>query len=841
MLGRHPGFTIVAIVSLALGIGLNTAIFSIVNAVLLRPLPVDRPNELVAVYTSADSGDAYSTSSYADYADLAAGASTLDGLTAHTLMFVGVDRGDVTRTTLGEIVSPNYFSVLGVRLAVGRGFEPGDERVTTPPTTVISSRMWQRDFGRDPNVVGRTIQIRGRAYSIVGVAPDSFGGLAPGMSAELWLPAGCVDDIEPVGMIDVTTSPTGTNRIDRRGQRWLFLTGRLKPGVTTSQARASLTRLMADLEQAYPQTNKDRRLTLVPASSVRIHPELDASLTPGAAALMIAVGLVLLVACANLASLLLARATARSREMAIRLAIGASRVHLVRQLTIESLVLALAGGLAGLALATWATRAIAAIQPPIEIGVSFDFAPDSRVLLFTLAISTLTGLLFGLAPALRASRPNLVPSLKGEVVGGERRRFDLRRWLVASEIALSMVLLVTGGLLLRSTLAAARADTGVNADRVVYASVNALKTYSDRGRAMQFYDEGARRIASIPGVTAVARASWMPLSLNHNTSVIEIDGVRGPAPEGGIDVDTTDVSAGYFQVMGVPILTGRAFDSRDTSTSARVAIVSAAAARKYWPGQSAIGRQFRNRHDATYTVVGVSADYAVRSVGEAPRPLVHFAIDQTQPGYQSFAVATDRPAHELVAPVRQAIVTLEPARSVRRAAAALESRGHRAVPRARERGAARLAQHARAVARDDRPVRRHRIQRQPADTRDRHPHGARRQPGPGRPPGGHRRLDARRQPAARWGQSPQASSGGCSPARSTASRPSTRSRGSRRSDRSPSRRWRRRCCLPAVPRASTPSLRCASCSKVWNPPSLTNRDGPNEPDEPSEPSEPKRT
>ncbi len=285
MLARHPGFTMIAIVSLALGIGLNTAIFSIVNAVLLRPLAVDRPEELVAVYTSADSGDAYSSSSYPDYADLAANSSTLDGLTAHTLMFVGIDRGDVTKTTLGEIVSPNYFELLGVHLAAGRGFQPGDERVTAPPTAVISSRMWQRDFGRDPNVIGRTLQIRGRAYAIVGVAPDTFGGLAPGMSAELWLPAGCVDDVEPVGMIDVTASPTGTNRIERRGQRWLFLTGRLKPGVTTAQARANLTRVMTDLEQANPQTNKHRTLTVVPASSVRIHPELDASLTPGAAAL----------------------------------------------------------------------------------------------------------------------------------------------------------------------------------------------------------------------------------------------------------------------------------------------------------------------------------------------------------------------------------------------------------------------------------------------------------------------------------------------------------------------------------------------------------------------------
>ncbi len=658
-LARHPGFTTIAVVSLALGIGLNTAIFSVIDAVLLRPLPVARPAELVAIYTSADSGSAYSTSSYPDYLDLASNTAALEGVAARSLMFVGIDRGDTTRTTLGEIVSPNYFSVLGVPPVIGRGFQSGDERPGAPPATVISARMWQRDFGSDPHVLGRTVQIRGRAYAIVGVAPASFGGLAPGVSAELWLPAGAVDDIEPVGMIDVTPSP-GSNRIERRGQRWLFLVGRLKPGATTAQAQASLTSVMTGLERDYPQSNRNRRVTVVLASQVRIHPDLDAALTPGAAALMAAVGLVLLVACANLASLLLARATARAREMAIRLAIGASRAQLVRQLTTESLVLAAAGGLAGFALAMWATRALAAIQPPVEIGIAFDFSPDARVLMFTVVVAAVTGVLFGLAPALRASRPDLVPSLKGDATGTHGRRIDLRRSLVAAEIALSTVLLVCSGLLLRSSIAAAHANTGVDAGHVVYASINAIKMYPDRERALQFYEEGARRLAALPGVTTVARASWVPLSLNHNTAIIEIDGIHGPAPDGGIEIDTTDVGGEYFRAIGVPIVRGRAFDSRDTIRDERVAIVSAAAARKFWPGGDAIGQRIRVRNGSAVTVVGVSADYAVRSVGESPRPLIHFAIDQTTPGYQGFVVASERPADTLVTPVRQALLALDP-------------------------------------------------------------------------------------------------------------------------------------------------------------------------------------
>ena len=659
VLARQPGFSAIAVVSLALAIGLNTAIFSVINAVLLRPLPVDRPDRLVAIFTSADSGDPYSSSSYADYADLAASNSTLDGLAAHTLMFVGVDERETTRMRLGEIVSANYFQVLGVPLVAGRGFGPGDDRPGAPPAAVISAAMWRHEFGGDPNAVGRALSIRGRPYTIVGIAPETFGGLASGISAELWVPIGCVEDVEPVGMIDSTPSP-GSNRIERRGQRWLFLTARLKADATISQANANLSALMTDLARRYPESNGNRRLSLLPAADVRIHPELDAALAPGAAVLMIAVGLVLLVACANLASLLLARAFDRSREMAIRLAVGASRADLVRQLLAESVLLAVAGGAVGLGLASWATRTIAAIRPPVDVGVSFDLTPDARVFGFAVVLAVATAMFFGWIPALRASRPNLVPSLKGGAGGGPVRRVDLRHALVAAQVALSLVLIVAGGLFLRSAIAAQRADIGVNSGRVVYATVNALKMYPERARALRFYDDGARQLEALPGITRVARATWVPLSLNHNTSIIEVPGIRGSAPDGGIEIDTADVSADYFRVLDVPLLAGRAFDSRDTDASARVAIVSEAAARRYWPGRDPIGQPFRVRNDDLYTVVGVSRDYAVRAIGETPRPIVHFAIDQTKPGYVTLLARTGRPAEEFVAPVRRTLVALDP-------------------------------------------------------------------------------------------------------------------------------------------------------------------------------------
>lgn len=661
---RRPGFTAIAIASLALGIGLNATIFSLVNAILLRPLPVDRPDRLVSVFTSGSSGpesDPYSSSSYLDYADLAAGTPALQALAGHSEMFAWIDRRDRTTAVVGEVVTSNYFDVLGVHLAMGHGFAAGDDRPDAPPTAVLSDRLWRSAFAADPNVLGRTFSMRGRQYRIVGVAPASFAGLMPGVSAALWVPVGRVDDVEPAGAIDTTPSPTGTTWLDRRGQRWLFLIGRLAPGASVAAARAQVSAVSADLERTYPTSNRHRRAAAVATNGVRLTPDIDRVVSAASAVLMGAVGLVLLVACTNLATMLLSRATARSKEMALRLALGATRAQLVRQVLTESVALAVAGGAAGFLVATWAAGAISAIRPPIQVAINLDIAPDLRVFLFTFGLALATSLLFGLAPAIRASRPDLVPALKGEAGRRAiRRRFGVRELLMAAQMALSVVLLVVAGLFIRSFVAATHVDVGFDVDRLAYAAVDAEKMFDSPARVQQFYEDAARALAALPGVTSVARADRVPFSLTLNSTEIEVDGLRGPEPDGGFEVSDADVDAAYFETMGVPIIEGRAFDSRDREGTERVAIVNQAAARKFWPGRDAVGQHFHTPSGHQYTVVGVARDHPVTSVGAPPPPFFHFAFDQQKPGFTNLVVRTNGPAEAIVPAMRQTLMSLNP-------------------------------------------------------------------------------------------------------------------------------------------------------------------------------------
>jgi macrolide transport system ATP-binding/permease protein len=656
---KTPGFTLVAVLSIALGIGLNTTIFSLVNALLLRPVPGAEPSRLVTIFTSEDNDDPMSSSSYPDYADLARANTTLDGLMAHTLMFAGIERGDVTNITVGELVSSNYFDVLGVPLAAGRAFTPDADRPSAPPTAVLSHRMWQRDFGGRADAIGQTLTIHGRRFTITGIAPAGFNGFTAGISAELFLPVGAVDDVEPVGRINSTPSPTGTHRNEKRGQRYLFLTGRLKPGVSVDGAKANLDAVMAGLEKEYPLSNKNRRLTVISANAVRVLPDVDSALGASAAVLMGAVGLVLLVACSNIASLLLARATARTREMALRVAIGASRGRIIRQLIVESLVLSAIGGASGLLLATWLARILGRFQPPMQIAIAFDFTPDLRVFMFAFALALATGVLFGLAPAIRSSRPDLVPALKGESGVTRNPRFSLRSLLIVGQMALSTVLLVAAALLLRSFVAASAMDVKFDASHVVYAAINSGKQFATPEAARSFFDTAARQLSAMPGVTSVARSDRLPFALTGNSRVVKIDGVRGPNADGGTSVAVANVSSHYFETMGIRIVSGRAIDDRDRgSDSEPVAVINQAAARKFWPHTNPVGQHFTVTNE--YTVVGISADHPVVSVGETPRPFFQFALDQTQSGFVNIIVRSEGSARALTPAVRRTLLGIDP-------------------------------------------------------------------------------------------------------------------------------------------------------------------------------------
>ncbi|MDQ3803638.1 MAG: ABC transporter permease, partial [Acidobacteriota bacterium] len=427
---KSPGFTLTAVASLALGVGANTAIFSLVNTALLRPLPAAEPERLVSLAVSGegDSMQAFSYPTYRDFRDRS--GDVLSGLFATRLVPLSLSRGGDNHRLWGYLVSGNYFDVLGVSAARGRTFTPGEDSAPLAhPVAVISHACWRHRFGSDPGVVGREVTLNGHPFRVVGVAPEGFGGTEVVYTPEVWVPMMMQEWIEP-----------GNAWLERRSTQNIFATGRLKDGVTPEQAEASLNLLAAQLGREYPDTNEGQKITLMPPGF--IIPQVRGAVLSFAAVLMGAVGLVLLLACVNLANLLLARASARRREIAICLALGAGRWRLVRQLLTESVVLALAGGAVGLVLAVWIIDLVVAFRPPIDIPLWIDLAVDWRVTLFALAASLLTSLVFGLAPALQATRPELVPALKDLGAQAGRTRSRLRSGLVVAQVALSLVLLV---------------------------------------------------------------------------------------------------------------------------------------------------------------------------------------------------------------------------------------------------------------------------------------------------------------------------------------------------------------------------------------------------------------
>ena len=516
-LRKSPGFTLVAVASLAIGIGFNTALFAIVDAVLFKPLPVAAPERLVDVFTSDSTGTVdFSTSSFPDYLDLKAQNDVFEGMVGYSPMFAALNLDSRSRLAMGEIVTGNYFQVFGVGASLGRTLLPSDDVPGAPRVVMVSHRYWSRELGSAPDAVGRSVRIRGTAYTIVGVAPARFSGMVPILSPELWIPAASSLEVEPVGMKDTLPSPTGTTRLDRRADRWLFIRARLRPYTTIDQARANLALLVSRLAADNPATNKGRHVSLKMTSDVHFHPSVDGVIVPIAAGLMTVVGLVLLIACANVASMLLARASSRHKEIGIRLAIGARRARLVQQLVTEAVVMSLLGAVVGVLFAWWATSAAASLSLPLPIPLAFDLRIDGRVLAFTLAATLLTGLLAGLAPAIQASKPDLVSDLRGEATLSQAagRRWTLRDLLVAAQIAITAVLLVAAALLTRSFIAAQRTNAGLPVERLAIVSTDTAMLKYSAQRSEQFYEQAIAKVSAIPGVESAALATRVPLQLN---------------------------------------------------------------------------------------------------------------------------------------------------------------------------------------------------------------------------------------------------------------------------------------------------------------------------------------
>ena len=660
-LRRQPAFALAAIASLALGIGLTTTLFSIVNGVLFKEGPVASRGTLVELYTGLRSDFAQLTTSYPDYLDIREGVSAFAGVAGSGYVRGILSADAQPQLVTGEAVTPNYFDVLGIGVARGRGFGPGED--TAPmgaPVVVLSHGLWQRRFGGSADAIGSSIRLSGHEYTVVGVAPVGFTGTIPGLRADFWVPVAMVERFVFAGIQANVDDDPGKTRLDRRGTRWMFVKGRLAEGRTVSEARAQVDAVFARLQTEYPVTNDKVTGSVVPAAGVRFHPFVDGYMRLAGAALMAAVGVVLLIACANVAGMLLARGAARRREFALRAALGASRFRIVTQLLSEGLVLAAAGGAAGVLIALWATRALAGLGTDVlPVPVSFDYTIDRTVLMFALAASVGTALVFGLGPALSSSKLELVPAIKDTAEGTGRRGSRAREILVVGQVALSLLLLVTTTLLTRGLVAARTTDVGFDPDHIASLSFNLQMNGYDVERATALRSRALESLRALPGVAAASIASRLPLASDINMSGIRVDGFH-TAPDDEALVDVATVGDQYFEAVGVPIVSGRAFTADDIERGHRVAIVNETMARQFWPGSSPLGRRIfpEGAQAEPFEVVGVARDHDIRSVGEARRPYLHLPAEPER-GI-GLIVRTTMPAEAALPMLREAIRTLEP-------------------------------------------------------------------------------------------------------------------------------------------------------------------------------------
>ena len=647
-LWKRPGFTALAILSMALGIGANTAIFSLIDTVLLRPLPVRDPAQLIAVDGQLDNGSQFTLQSYPNYKDYRDRNTVFSGLLAYRFVVASLSHNGVNERVWGFDVSGNYFDVLGVKPALGRGFlSEEDQTQGSQPVVILSYACWQKRFGGNPSIIGQKILLNTHPFTVVGVGPKGFVGTEVAYAPEFWVPMMMAKEIEP-----------GSTWLDQRESDNLFVIGRLKPGTSVEQAKAHLDVLTEQIAKEHPKENAGRRVLLMPPGL--FIPNIRNSIFAFSGLLAVVGALVLLLACVNLANLLLARATERRKEIGIRLAVGASRSRLVRQLLTESVLLSLAGGGVGLLVALWTNQFVASIRLPTDIALLFDLRIDWRVLVFTLALSLLTGIAFSLIPALQSSKPELVPALKDENSFAGFRRSRLRNGLVIAQIALSLVLLISAGLIVRSLQAAQQMRPGFNPENAVALSFDlGLQGYDDaRGRA--FYRRVMERAAAIPGVRSVAATDVLPLALDYSSNTIYIEGqpVRSKS-EMPLAIPYS-ASPGFFKTMGMT-LRGRDFLPNENQKDSRVAVVNETFARRFFPGQDPIGKRYNHSgpNDPFWQITGVVPDGKYNTLGEEPKAVVYRPLRYFDSQF-TLVARTAGDARAVLAELRRAIQELDP-------------------------------------------------------------------------------------------------------------------------------------------------------------------------------------
>jgi predicted permease len=656
-LTKNPGFAIIGIVTLALGMAVNTTLFSVVNGFLLRPLPVPHPEQITVLSLKQSSLPGSYRFSYPDYEDLRDQADSFSDILAYRVTLSGVDVDQKADHCIISRVSSNYFSSLGIKPAYGRFILPTEGRAPgADPVMVLGYSYWRKRFGSDPNVAGKKVEVNGNPFTVVGVAPPDFHGTYSVLDMDAYIPFSAEPNEDP----DNPVQKTWTNR----GDRSLTLMGRLKPGVTLKQAEATLNVVAQRIAQQHPDTEKGISVQIYPEKLARPEPDPQNPIPVAAIAFMALASLVLLVACFNIANVLLVRATVRQREMAIRAALGAGHGRLVRQYLAESLLLSFLGGGAGLLLGTWAAGILGSLRLGTDLPIRFDFRPDARVYLFSLSAVFLTGLVVGIMPALRAARTNVITVLHegGRSSSSGPRRQLARNSLVVAQVAGSFVLLIVAGLFIRSLEKAQQISLGFNPDHVLNLSVDAEQIGYKEARGREFYRDVETRLRTVPGVQSVAQAFTVPLGYVSSGDRIWIENHPLEPGQQPADISYDMVSPGYLDTLQIPLLRGRKFTDADGEKAPSVAIINQFMAKKLWPNEDALGKRFSTKGPTgPFTeIVGIVQDGKYQNVAEDPQPYFYVPIDQIYQSIRTIHVRTSVPPETLALQLESQVHELAP-------------------------------------------------------------------------------------------------------------------------------------------------------------------------------------
>jgi predicted permease len=653
MLLKNPGFTLIAVLALALGIGANTAIFSVFNGMLWRPLPVKDPQQIVVLARKSRTVDFPTGLSYPDFQDYRQLKTVFSDLIVYAPSPVNFGAEGRPERAWVELVSGNYFSVLGLDAVRGRTFSPDEGWVLgKDPLIVLGYKYWQRRFGGDATVIGRTVQINNHAFTIIGIAPERYRGAYYFLEPDFYLP------ITTINLLDASAA----DLLTKRGDSGIRVLGRLQPGITPAQAMAAAEPIERRLATEFPDSHKDASLLVLPELNARPEPGLGGFMSTAMIVFMLLVGLVLLIACANVANLILARANGRRKEIATRTALGASRWRMIRQLLTESLLLALSGGALGLVFARWAAMALMSIRLPTDLPLRlFDLRMDWRIFGFSFFAAALTGIIAGLVPALQTSRTNLADTLKaGGRSGASEGHHHFRNGLVVAQVAVSLLLLACAGFFIRSLQNSAHVDMGFRVDHTLMLNLDlGLQGYTEE-RGQQFYKQLAERVKALPGVRDASVASYIPMGYDNSLVSIFPDGQIVDEKSKTETTFDDRVQPGYFRTAGVPVIQGREFTEADTATAPKVAIVNDTFAKKIWPGQDPIGKVFRTEKTGPpIQVVGLTHTGKYLFLYETPQLYAYFPMAQRYTSAATlFVHSVDDPA-QLASSVREQITLLD--------------------------------------------------------------------------------------------------------------------------------------------------------------------------------------